>query len=210
MRAESALVEGQHHVGPGRGLPALVAVTVTDDVEVEPQLRRAAAELAALRLRLAAASRRAHGAESRALAAKPASGLTVDEETAALDERLQQERADHRRRLDDELCQIRAEGAELVASACAEAAAIVTAASGALAAASSTGGASVLPVAPLAAVVPPSTGTQRTPMPLASIPEEVPPRPSLVERFFRRDLGLSLIEVAIVVLLVALLVAVVR
>ncbi len=217
MPAESPLTVGQADAGRSGIAPALAAVSVADHMEVEPLLRRAAADLSALRLRLAAATRRAHSAEAVAGAARPSNGMTVDEEAAELDRRLQQERADHRRRLEDELDQARAEAAVQVATARAEAAVVVAAASGELAAASAGG---VHPpqvaapgIAPALGIAPPA-GTVPVPVVAPTSPE--PPwagersRPSLVERAFRRDLGLSIIEVAIVLLLVALLVAVVR
>lgn len=186
-------------------------MSVADHVEVEPLLRRAAADLSALRLRLAAATRRAHAAEAMAGAARPSNGITVDDEAAELDQRLQRESADHRRRLDDELVQVRAEAAVQVATARAEAAVVVAAASGELAEASA-GGVHAAPVA--VPVVAPPPGTVPVPVAAPTLPEPPsagePSRPSVVERAFRRDLGLSVIEVAIVVLLVALLVAVVR
>ena len=116
MSADSPSMPGRPGPGPEEAVPALAGVRVADDGDVAPLLGRVAADLAAQKLRLAAATRRADAAEALADAAAP-SGLTLEEEVAELDRRLEHEHVEHRRRLDAELVRARAEADEVVEQA---------------------------------------------------------------------------------------------
>jgi hypothetical protein len=129
MSVESTATLGGPGVPSSDALPALTAVSVADDHDVEPLLRRAAADLSALKLRLGAATRRADAADARALVDEPTDLAVLEAETTEAVDRLRDEEAEHRRRLDAELVRVRAEAAELIDTARADAAEIVRAAS---------------------------------------------------------------------------------
>lgn len=114
--------------GPVADLAATVGrISVVDPAEVSPRIARAGAELAALKLRLAAVTHRAEAAEALA-GPIGASELTLEEQVADLDRRLEQEHVEHRRRLEDEIARARAEADEKVARARIEAVETVRAA----------------------------------------------------------------------------------
>lgn len=215
MAAEGSVALGRP--SPRGVVPALSPVRVSDDAEIESVLRRTAADLSALRLRLAAATRRAEAAAAQARASGPPSGMTLDDEEDELRRRLDQEQADHRRVLEDARAGTEAEAIALVQRARMDAAASLRTASRdlqvALVGDGGTGPEPGLepPLAGPGAPTDPTSGSSVTADDgaLGSVPVE-PSGPSFVERVFRRDLGLSVVEVAIVVLLALLLVAVVR
>ena len=97
--------------------PELAGVHVADDRDVEPLLRRAAADVSALTLRLGAATRRADAAEAQAGAAGSPTTVTLEDEEAELRRQLQEEQAEHRHQLDAELARTKAEASDLIDAA---------------------------------------------------------------------------------------------
>ena len=209
MRAEGTAVLGRTPPRPGGPGPALSAATVADERDVEPLLQAAAAELSAVRLRHAAATRRADAAEAQAAAASP-KGVTLEEEATELRRQLQREWTEHLRRLDVELDQVRAEAAAVIDSADAHAVVILRAASTEfdLAAGTSSGSPSAHPTEPPvdvapSAVIQPVVGEQAV-VGKSVVGEQ--PGFSFVKRVLHHEVGLSLIQVAILLLLLFALV----